>query len=158
MKTLLIGLLALPWAAHAAMALNPDVTPETLEQTICVPGYTKAVRPSTTYTNGVKRKLMREAGIPVDAAPQFELDHIVPLALGGHPRDLDNLQLQPWDGDDGAHKKDRLEVKLQCLVCAGRVDLAEAQTALYENWQEAYGRYAHKRCHIPRGVRRRIDR
>lgn len=155
MKTLTIGLLALPWVAHAAIALNPDVTANTLQQTICVPGYTKDVRPSSSYTNGIKRKLMREAGIPAAAAPQYELDHIVPLALGGHPRNLDNLQLQPWNGNDGAHKKDRLEVKLQCLVCAGRLDLSTAQKAIYQDWQGAFDRYAHQRCHLPHGRQQR---
>lgn len=33
-------------------ALNPDVHQETIQQTICVPGYTALVRPSTSYTNG----------------------------------------------------------------------------------------------------------
>lgn len=155
MKKLLIGLLALPWVAHAAIALNPDVTPDTLQQTICVPGYTKAVRPSTSYTNGIKRKLMRESGIPADAAAQYELDHIVPLALGGHPRHPDNLQLQPWDGADGAHRKDRLEVKLQCLVCSGHLDLETAQSAIYDGWQAAYERYAGERCNPNRNRRSR---
>jgi len=155
MKKLLIALLTLPWAAHAAIALNPDVTPETLQQTICVPGYTKDVRPATSYTNGIKRKLMREAGIPVEAASQYELDHIVPLALGGHPRSLDNLQLQPWDGDDGARRKDRLEVKLQCLVCSGRLELETAQTAIYEDWQDAFQRYAGEHCNLTNKRRKR---
>jgi hypothetical protein len=54
----------------------------------------------------------------------YELDHIIPLAIGGHPRNLDNLGLQPWEE---AKRKDRIEVKLQCLVCAGQVALANAQ-------------------------------
>ena len=44
---------------------------------------------------------------------RFELDHIIPLALGGHPRNSRNLMLQVWSGHDGAKRKDRLEVKLQ---------------------------------------------
>lgn len=44
-------------------------------------------------------------GFEVPAASQYELDHIVPLALGGHPRNLKNLMLQPWEGADGAHAK-----------------------------------------------------
>ena len=41
-------------------ALNADVQPETINQTICVPGYAASVRPSSAYTNSVKRKLMGE--------------------------------------------------------------------------------------------------
>jgi len=72
------------------------------------------------------------------------LTTFVPLALGGHPRALDNLQLQPWPE---ARRKDRIEVKLQCLVCPGEVSLGEAQTAIATNWEAAYHRYASVPCH-----------
>ncbi|MEP6875849.1 MAG: hypothetical protein ABI887_15930, partial [Burkholderiales bacterium] len=58
-----------------AEALNLDVRQETIQQTICVPGYTASVRPSTTYTNGAKLKLMRVQSIPDTTAADFELDH-----------------------------------------------------------------------------------
>lgn len=122
-------------AVVPAEALNPDVRQETIHQTICVPGYTASVRPSTTYTNGVKLKLLRERGLPPAAASAYELDHKVPLALGGHPRSLRNLELQPWEGNDGAKKKDQLERKLQGLVCSGKVQLDVARRATYLDWQ-----------------------
>ena len=77
-------------------SLNHDVTPETIASTICVSGYTAMVRPASVYTNGVKLKLLQASGQDASTASTYELDHIVPLALGGHPRALDNLQLQPW--------------------------------------------------------------
>lgn len=122
-------------------ALNADVQQATVQQTICVAGYTASVRPSTTYTNGVKLKLLREQGLPASAASEFELDHRVPLALGGHPRSLKNLMLQPWEGKDGAKVKDRLERHLRKLVCAGKLALDDARRAIYVNWQEAYRTY-----------------
>ena len=79
-------------------ALNVDVSQTTIHQTICVPGWTATVRPSTSYTNGVKLKLLREQGMAPSDASRYELDHHVPLALGGHPRDPRNLWLQLWDG------------------------------------------------------------
>ena len=79
--------------AMADMALNPDVDQETIGATICNAGYTKSVRPSTTYTNGVKFKLMREAGIDLALSPDYALDHAIPLVLGGSPRDRQNLRL-----------------------------------------------------------------
>ncbi len=133
-------------ASAAEMALNPDVRQDTIQQTICVSGYTATVRPSTGYTGGVKKKLLREAGIEESRAGEFELDHIVPLALGGHPRQLGNLQLQPWEGESGAKKKDKLEVKLQCLVCTGAVTLAQAQREIYADWQGALARYQGVKC------------
>ena len=99
------------------------------------------------YTNGVKLKLLQTAGQDPSSAGEYELDHIVPLALGGHPRALDNLQLQPWPE---ARRKDRLEVKLQCLVCSGQVSLGEAQTAIATDWEAAYHRYASVPCHRDR--------
>jgi hypothetical protein len=75
---------------HGCIALNPDVDEGTIDVTICVPSYTRSVRPATSYTNGVKKKLMREAGIDAARIGDYELDHIVPLALGGHPRKLSN--------------------------------------------------------------------
>ena len=130
--------------ASAAPSLNPDITPQTVASTICVSGYTAMVRPATVYTNGVKLKLLQSAGQDPSAASEYELDHIVPLALGGHPRALDNLQLQPWPE---ARRKDRIEVKLQCLVCSGQVSLGEAQTAIAADWEGAYHRYASVPCH-----------
>lgn len=125
-------------------ALNPDVRPDTIQTTICVPGYTVTVRPSTSFTNGVKLKLLREAGLSPDATTVYELDHRVPLALGGHPRALANLQLQHWDGPAGAIAKDRLEKRLQTLVCAGSVPLDEARSAIYWDWPAAFRRYLQK--------------
>lgn len=122
-------------------ALNPDVRQDTIQQTICTPGYAASVRPATSYTTGVKLKLLREASIPKQRAPDFELDHRVALALGGHPRSLENLALQPWEGDAGAKRKDRLERRLQELVCAGKVALDRAQQALYFDWEAAYRDY-----------------
>lgn len=127
--------------AEPLEALKPDVRQETIQQTICVPGYTASVRPSTTYTNGVKTKLLREAGRPPAAAPDYELDHRVPLALGGHPRNLENLELQPWEGEDGAKKKDRLERRLKLLVCAEKVAIETAQRAIYLDWKSAFHAY-----------------
>jgi hypothetical protein len=131
-------------AAVASPSLNPDVTPQTIASTICVSGYTAIVRPAVVYTNGVKLKLLRSTGQDATAASQYELDHIIPLALGGHPRALDNLQLQPWPE---ARRKDRIEVKLQCLACSGQVGLGEAQTAIATDWEAAYHHYSSVPCH-----------
>ena len=151
--------LALCLAAACAQAvpgavLNPDVTPATLGQTICRAGYTKTVRPSTGFTNGVKKRLFREQAMDFEAEKaNYELDHIVPLALGGHPRNLHNLTLQSWEGPSSAKRKDRLEVKLQCLVCSGDVALHEAQEAIWSDWKAAYAVYGRMVCHRSRGLK-----
>jgi hypothetical protein len=134
-------------------ALNPVVRQETIDQTICVPGYAKGVRPATSYTNGVKQMLFQRAHMNPALAQTYELDHIIPLALGGHPRKVENLALQPWEGENGAKRKDRLEVKLQCLVCSNQVTLREAQQEILEDWQAAYHKYAQVKCRRQRAPR-----
>jgi hypothetical protein len=122
-------------------ALNDDVTQANVQQTICVPGWTSTVRPSTSYTNGVKAKLLREQGLPQSDATKYELDHFVPLALGGHPRKIDNMWLQLWVGEWGARTKDRLEVRLKNLVCSGAISLQRARDAIRRDWIAAFKTY-----------------
>jgi len=126
---------------RGCLALNPDVTEATVSQTICVAGYTRTVRPATSYTNGVKAKLLQEAGFEVSRMGDFELDHIVPLALGGHPRKLSNLELQPWAGEHGAWRKDVLEVRMHNLVCEGELTLTEAQACIAQDWEACAVKY-----------------
>jgi hypothetical protein len=76
-------------------AINVDATQASLPQTICVRGWTATVRPSTSYTNAVKSKLLRQQGLPQADSANYELDHLIALALGGHPRKPENLWLQP---------------------------------------------------------------
>jgi len=127
-------------------AFNPDVRQETIGQTICVPGYTKAVRPSTNFTYGVKQMLLKRTGRDRAQAFEYELGHIIPLGLGGHPRKLENLELQLRAGESGARRKDRIGAKLQCMVCSGQVTLADAQREILTDWQAAYHRYALVEC------------
>jgi len=121
--------------SHGCIALNPDVTEASLELTICVTGYTATVRPASSYTNGVKAKLLRESGLGESRMADYELDHLIPLAVGGHPRKLSNLQLQPWHGADSATDKDGLERRLQRMVCERQIALADAQYCIAEDWQ-----------------------
>jgi hypothetical protein len=130
-----------PSTSLPAEALNPDVRPETIDQTICVPGYAASVRPATSYTTGVKRKLLREAGVDLSAAPNYDLDHIIPLAVGGHPRNPKNLNPMLRDGEGGARVKARLDKQLQRLVCSRQLGLREAQAAVFNDWKTTYVKY-----------------
>ena len=126
-------------------AINLDVTQANIDQTICVPGWTATVRPSTSYTGALKAKLLRDQGLPPSDTTKYELDHLIPLALGGHPRKPENLWLQLWDGQWGARVKDRLEVKLKNLVCRGEVSLQVARDEIRLNWVAAFKRYVGSR-------------
>ena len=84
---------------------------------------------------------MQRAGLDPADSIKYELDHYVPLALGGHPRAEDNLWLQSWDGTWSARTKDRLERRLQVLVCAGKLSLRTARDAIQDGWRAAYREY-----------------
>lgn len=122
-------------------AVDPAVTPENINATICVSGYARSVRPSYNFTGAIKRQLMRSEH-PGERYAGYELDHLIPLALGGAPADRRNLWLEPWTGDVNASDKDALEFVLWRLVCRHEVPLRMAQRAIAQDWVGAYRRYA----------------
>jgi len=143
---LAVALLALTLATSLNLtpppgAINPRVTQADIAQTICVPGWTRTVRPPAAYTDALKRKQMaerHETGSPRD----YEEDHFVPLEIGGHPTDPRNLWPQPIRE---ARLKDRLEQALNKAVCGGKMTLAAAQQCLMRDGWVACA----KRMHTP---------
>ncbi len=117
---------------RASAVHDPAVTQEAIGATICVPGWTKSARPPSSYARRVKIALARELEIPVDMIGEFELDHRIPLSLGGAPYEPTNLELQPWDE---AREKDRKEACLARAVCAGRLALDEARRRVFSDWR-----------------------
>ncbi|OXE34916.1 MAG: hypothetical protein CGW95_17055 [Phenylobacterium zucineum] len=117
-----------------AQVVNPNVSQANINQTICVPGWTATVRPPVSYTDKLKRALVAETPA-ADAVEDYELDHVVPLAVGGHPTDPRNLHLQLWDGPDGAHAKDVVEVRMKKMVCDRKISLLKAQACFIRGWQ-----------------------
>jgi hypothetical protein len=88
-------------------------------------------------------KIMREYNLPLGPHPQFEVDHLIPLCLGGADSDR-NLWPQPrrsigpvWN----AERKDELEARMCALACSGQLDVVEAQRTIAEDWTAAYGRF-----------------
>jgi len=103
--------------------LNPDVTQATVDTTICRHGWTKTIRPPTSYTNDLKRKQMREYGVG-GALDDYQEDHLISLELGGHPTDPRNLWPEPYPR---ASEVDSIENDLNAKVCSGRLSLERAQ-------------------------------
>jgi hypothetical protein len=120
--------------------INPNVTQENIDTTICKAGWTKTIRPSTYYTNKVKKAQMLEQNLPGPAAA-YEEDHLISLELGGHPRSPLNLWPQLWDGEWGARKKDVIETFLKREVCARRIELIDAQHWMSSDWVSAYKKF-----------------
>ena len=122
-------------------ATNPDVTQDTIASTICVSGWTKTVRPPATYTNALKIDQMKAYG-ETDLTPSdVEEDHLIPLELGGAPRDPHNLWPEPRRtfiaSGEAAEDKDLVENALKAAVCAGRLTLADAQQHIATDWETA---------------------
>jgi len=124
-------------------AVNPDVTQQTIETTICVRGWTRLVRPPESYTEPLKHEQITEYGYSDRRLRDYEEDHLIPLELGGAPTDPRNLWPEPHEapGDWGSYAKDRLESRLNDLVCSGALPLETARTAIATNWIDAYRRY-----------------
>lgn len=119
--------------------LNPKVTQANIRSTVCVAGWTKTVRPSSRFTNRIKQAQIKALGL-TGQLKDYEEDHRVPLALGGHPTDEANLWPELWEGRYGARKKDRLESALHRDVCAGRMKLSTARAIFLINWWVEYKR------------------
>jgi hypothetical protein len=134
---------ALPDPAKTPGATNPAVTQQTITQTICVKGWTRQVRPPEDVTEPLKRQQIEEYGYRNRRLRSYEEDHLIPLELGGAPNDPRNLWPEPHYMRDGwgSYAKDRLEYKLNQLVCDGTLPLADAQAAIAKDWVAAYRRY-----------------
>jgi hypothetical protein len=103
--------------------VNPEVRQETLAATICKDGWTRTIRPPTSYTSELKLRQMREYGVGGDPS-DYQEDHLISLELGGHPTDPRNLWPEPRPH---AEEVDRIENELNDKVCSGELTLAQAQ-------------------------------
>jgi len=103
---------------------------------ICRPGYSASIRHEDNAEWRALKKDMFTRIAPMVCGmtwgacspAQFELDHIVPLCLGGPgdkpPNDPSNLQLQPW-GE--ARAKDKLEAQVCHAYCSGKTTMEDAR-------------------------------
>lgn len=119
-------------------ALNPEVTQENIQQTICVSGWTKTIRPPSSYTTALKIKQIKEYGYQDTKTADYEEDHIISLELGGHPTAPENLWPESYNNNPNARTKDATENYLHKEVCAGRIKLSEAQKEIVSDWVAVY--------------------
>ena len=110
----------------------------------CTPGAVATVsldticHTSTRSRRQVSRELRRAAFTriwpqPSPASGSYEVDHLIPLELGGS-NELANL----WpESAPGFHDKDQVEDELHRRVCSGRMTLEAAQKEIASNWTAA---------------------
>jgi hypothetical protein len=113
-------------------SIDPHVTQADIRSTICKKGWTSTVRPPESQTERFKYHV----AYPAYRTPQSErteLDHLVPLELGGS-NDATNL----WpEYPPTPNPKDKVEDALNAAVCQGRVNLTAAQDAIAADWLTA---------------------
>ncbi len=124
-------------------AINNSITQQNIQQTVCIKGYTKTIRPPAYYTNKLKKKQIREYGYADRNPKHYEEDHLIALSIGGAPHDPRNLWPEPRDSEWNAAKKDQLELVLYKMVCADELSLTEAQHVMATDWIEAWKRHVH---------------
>ena len=81
---------------------------------------------------------MTAYGVSASQQSTVVLDHLVPLQLGGSPQDAANLWPEPTTGSSTASMKDAVESYLNGEVCAGRMQLADAQRQIASDWLSVY--------------------
>ena len=115
-------------------SIDPKVTQNNLDQTICVRGYTKTVRPPVSYTNNLKVEQIAQYGYADTLTSNYEEDHLISLELGGSPTDPKNLWPEPGKTPN---PKDRIENLCHQKICNRQITLAQAQKEIATNWPTA---------------------
>ena len=110
-------------AALTPGVLNIAVTQATVGSTICRRGWTRTIRPPTSYTSALKQRQLADYG-ETGPASAYQEDHLISLELGGHPTDPRNLWPEPYPR---ASQVDTIENDLNRRVCDGSLTLADAQ-------------------------------
>jgi hypothetical protein len=124
--------------------LTPGAVATTDVKLVCSPGYASNVRPRGALWKSLKAEAYARYGIPpghrsdIDAAgvhhPAYQVDHLIPLEIGGDPTSLENIWPQPTVE---AEIKDHVENKLHELVCSGQMPIGVAQQRVRDNWTTA---------------------
>ena len=99
---------------------------------LCAPGYrTSTYRPPSSQTSWAKYHVVEPAygqrNVP------GELDHLVPLELGGS-NDMTNFWVE---AGKIPNPKDAVENHLHAMVCAGKISLRTAQLDIAHDWMTA---------------------
>ena len=133
-------------AQQVTVVPDPTITPGAIRTTdigvICSSG-TRELR---HWSRERDDKILSEYGLPTGPHPTLEIDHLIPLGLGGadDDRNLWPEPRRPIESVWNAERKDDLEWKLRELVCSGALDVQVAQKAIQEDWTSAYELYVRK--------------
>jgi hypothetical protein len=107
--------------------------------------------------DSLRKKVFAAYHVPISAASKYEVDHFIPLALGGVNTCTDNPTCNLWPephqksfwqiAPGGSETKDVLEGTLYRTMCNKHVAVKDsnwlngARFAMTSNWQSAYQKY-----------------
>ncbi len=139
------GLYSEPDPSCTPGAINPAVTQATIDQTICVSGWTATVRSPESITESEKGASMA-AYSDAGSMHDYEYDHLVSLELGGAVNDPRNLWPEPGVSPN---PKDSIENALHHMVCGSQMSLEQAQHIIATGWVEWAKRHGYGNETVP---------
>jgi len=129
--TLLLSLILLAANACAEDLLlpNPKLTPGKIA---------RRDKDQHGVSIAMEQKVFARYRIPWSRRAEFKIDHLIPLELGGADS-VENLwpqnrRVKPY----GVERKELLTRCLLLRIAQGRITLAQAQTAMQEDWIDAF--------------------
>jgi hypothetical protein len=125
-------------------ATDPEVTEANIKESICKVTHftwTEGHAPPASYLENLAQEQIKQYGYTDTVIKHYQMDHLIPLSLGGHPTDSKNIWPQLLLAKWSARRKDYLEEVLHDKVCKGELGLKEAQDLFRTNWIEAYKKY-----------------
>jgi hypothetical protein len=130
-------------AAETTIVPDPVLTPGAVRTVDVVEICSTGTRELRHWSRERDDQIMAEYHLPPGPHPDFEIDHLIPLGIGGAD-DNRNLWPEPRRSIEpmwNAERKDRLEYRLRDLICSGELDVSEAQREISEDWTTAYDRF-----------------
>ena len=127
-------------ATEYSIVPDPTLTPGAVRTTDPVEICTHSTREFRHWSRETDDRILIEYGLPPGPHPEVEIDHLIPLGVGGADEDRNKWPeprraVEPtWN----AEAKDRLEMKLYKMICAGDIDPVEEQAAFTDDWTDAY--------------------
>jgi hypothetical protein len=106
----------------------------TIDSSVICHGTTKTVRKTTEH---MKQVVYDEYGIADRYVGQYEIDHLIPLELGGKDT-VANLWPEPAKPPPGFRQKDLAENAAHRAVCSGRLSADSAQRWIVHNLPSLY--------------------
>ncbi|MBM3203070.1 hypothetical protein FJZ55_04095 [Candidatus Woesearchaeota archaeon] len=134
----------LPDPAITPGAIDPEVTADNIQESICKQkpiSWSQAHLPPASWLENLEKEQIGQYHYSDTGPKHYTEDHLIPLSLGGHPTDAQNIWPQPLVAKWSARRKDYLEEVITRKVCKGEMPLAEAQDLFRTDWIAAYRKH-----------------